>query len=140
MNFYLKSSDLQSQRFPLDQTSDLHIEFLSSINQLKLGGRLLINCSSSDGTPVQWYTKLKPGIQIQDSYLSIAKFSSKHFDYYYCRNSRAQKILRLSSQLFDLANQRKPTIQKHNISFIEIQQGKYVGDNITLVCHDGRGR
>jgi transcription elongation factor len=36
-------------------------------------------------------------------------------------------------------NLRKKNFNKYNTSFVEIIKGKYVGDNITLICRIGRG-
>jgi hypothetical protein len=36
-------------------------------------------------------------------------------------------------------NLPKQKINKYNTSFIEIIKGKYVGDNITLICRIGGG-
>jgi hypothetical protein len=141
IEFPITQSNLHSQIFPLEKTSNLHIEFLSSINQLKLGGNILINCSSSDQTPVQWLaTKQIHGIHRNYSYLHIPKFSKQHFDYYYCSNRQTQKILSLSPNLFQLLNPPKEDFNKYNTSSIEIIKGKYVGDNITLICRIGRGK
>lgn len=135
---------LTKSTFPSDKTSNLHIEFISSINQLKLGGNILINCSSTDHTSVEWLeTKQINGIIRNNSYLSIPKFSKKHFNYYYCKNQNTQKILSLSPYLFQLIENRNtekinPNI--YNTSFIEIYKGKYIGDNITLICRIGRGK
>jgi len=143
INLNITKSNLLSHRLPFDKTSNLYIEFISSINQLKLGGNILINCSSTDQTLVQWLeTKNLNGIIRNNSYLHIPKFSTKHFDYYYCSNKNSQKILSLSPNLFELIqniNSDKQIINKYNTSFIEIIKGKYVGDNITLICRIGRG-
>jgi hypothetical protein len=45
--------DLLKHRLPVEHRTSLMIEFLSSINQLKLDGHIRINCSSSDGTSVR---------------------------------------------------------------------------------------
>ena len=140
IDFPIVESDLRSQKFPSDKTSHLQIEFLSSLNQLKVGGNILINCSSSDQTPVQWFpTKSIAGVVYNRSILQIPKFSKRHFDYYYCRNGNTQKILSLSPHIFQLFNAPKEDLNKYNTSLIEIIKGKYVGDNITLICRIGRG-
>lgn len=141
IDFPIVESDLRSQTFPSDKTSHLHIEFLSSLNQFKLGGNIVLNCSSSDRTSVQWYpTKTLAGVVYNRSYLHIPKFSKQHFDYYYCRNGNTQKILSLSPHLFQLFHAPKEDLNKYNTSLIEIIKGKYVGDNITLICRIGRGK
>lgn len=136
--------NLTKSQFPSDKTSNLHIEFLSSIKQFKLGGNILLNCSSSDHTPVEWLeTKQINGIIRNNSYLSIKKFSPKHFNYYYCKNSNTQKFIRLSPDLFQLIeneNPKKNKFNKYNTSFIEVIQGKFIGDNITLICRIGGGK
>jgi hypothetical protein len=141
ISFNITQSNLLSHKFPFDKTSNLQIEFLSSIHQLKLGGNILINCSSSDQTPVQWLANQQiNGITRNNSYLHISKFSTKHFNYYYCNNQKAQKMLSLSPNLFALLNLEKKDLNKYNTSLIEMIQGKYVGDNITLICRIGRGK
>lgn len=141
LDFLIRQSDLHSGTLPLDKTSPLHIEFLSSLSQLKLGGNILINCSSSDQKSVQWVsTKTIPGISYNGSYLHIPKFANQHFDYYYCRNGHTQKILSLSPHIFQLFNSPKEDLNKYKASMIEIIKGKYVGDNITLICRIGRGK
>ena len=144
--FDLKRSDLLAHRFPPETTSGLRIEFQSSINQLKFGGKVLINCSSSDKSSVQWILDQKAKrivTVVRNSSLSIPKFSASHFGYYRCANKRSQKLLVLSTTVFELVKQfnlPKPTVTKYNRSVIEIIRGKYIGDNITLICRIGQGR
>ncbi|CAF3522929.1 unnamed protein product [Rotaria socialis] len=142
INFNITRSNLRSHTFPFDNISNVHIQFLSSMNQMKLGGNILINCSSSDNTPVQWSLQRKiDGIIINDSYLNIPKFSTNHFDYYYCVNKNVRRLLVLSPSLFESTkefNSRKRNAVKYNSSFIQIINGKYIGDNITLICRIGQ--
>src|SRR5437763_3072257 len=66
--FNITQSNLLYHKFPLEKSSNIHIEFLSSINQLKLGGNILLNCSSFDQTEVQWLeNKQINGIIINNS-------------------------------------------------------------------------
>jgi hypothetical protein len=129
--------------FSNETNSNLHIEFQSSINQLKLGGNILINCSSSSNTTVRWVlNKQLNGIIINNSYLHIPIFSNHHFGYYQCVNENTKKILILSPTLFESVqnfNLEKTKLAKYNKSSIEIIKGKYIGDNITLICRVGRG-
>ncbi|CAF3609191.1 unnamed protein product [Adineta steineri] len=135
IDFNITRLNLHTHVFPLEDTSNIRIEFLSSINQMKLNGNILINCSSSDGTPGEWrINKQINGIIINNSYLKIPKFSTEHFNLYYCANNSTQKILSLSEILFDSITNYIQT----NDSFIEMIQGKYIGDNITLICRIGQ--
>ncbi|CAF4358990.1 unnamed protein product, partial [Adineta steineri] len=135
IDFNITRLNLLTHVFPLEDTSNIRIEFLSSINQMKLNGNILINCSLSDGTPGQWrINKQINGIIINNSYLKIPKFSTEHFNLYYCVNNSTQKILSLSEILFDSITNYIQT----NDSFIEMIQGKYIGDNITLICRIGQ--
>ena len=82
------------------------------------------------------------GIMIDHSYINIPKFSKHHFGYYHCENENLRKTLVLSPKLFELI--RNVSVQqrnqiKYNRSFIELIKGKYVGNNITLICRIGRG-
>ncbi|CAM4742403.1 unnamed protein product [Rotaria magnacalcarata] len=142
INFNITRSNLRSHTFPFDNISNVHIEFLSSMNQMKLGGNILIKCSSSDNTPVRWSLQREiDGIIINDSYLNIPKFSTNHFDYYYCVNKNVQRLLVLSPSLFESAkefNSRKQNAVKYNRSSIQIINGKHIGDNITLICRIGQ--
>ena len=144
LDFPLNRGNLLSYTFPSELVSSLHIEFQSSINQLKLGGHIQISCSSWDDTPVRWlFNKQTDGVFVNDSYLSIDNFSIQHYGYYQCENDQARKTLALSPTLLDLiqsfdAKQKHPA--KYNISFIEIIRGKFVGDNITLICRIGQGK
>ncbi|CAF4850575.1 unnamed protein product, partial [Rotaria sp. Silwood2] len=108
-----------------------------------LGGNILINCSSSDKKPVQWLlNKQIDGIVLNNSYLNIPKFTNNHFDYYHCVSNNERKYLVLSPSLFEFVtkiNLPKINPNKYDKSFIEIIQGKYIGDNITLICRIGRG-
>lgn len=143
IHFNISNSNLRSHNFPLDSNSHLHIEFLSPMSQMKLGGNILINCSSSDNTPVYWSLQREiDGIVINNSYLNILRFTNDHFDYYYCFNKNLQKLLVLSPSLFDIIknfNSQQTHSLKHAKSAIEIIQGKYIGDNITLICRIGQG-
>jgi hypothetical protein len=141
--FNITRSNLLTRTFPLESKSNIHIEFLSSINQMKLNGNILINCSSSDQTPVRWLlNKQINGIIINNSYLHIPKFSNNHSNFYDCVNKNTRKVLVLSPILFNLIqtfNLRRTNLIQLNKSSIEIIQGKYIGDNITLICRIGRG-
>ena len=143
LTFDLKRSELFARRFPSKLTSLIRIEFQSSINQLKLGGTILLNCSSSDKTSVRWLIdQPSDGLTINQSSLSFSKFSPNHFNYYRCANEQTQKTLVLSPIIFDLVKQMntvKKSLPKYNKSFIEILSGKYVGDNVTLICRIGQG-
>lgn len=93
---------------------------------------------------MEWLPNKKiNGIIRNNSYLHIPKFSTKHFNYYYCSNKNTQKILSLSPYLFELiqnSNLEEKNLNQYNTSIIEIIKGKYVGDNITLICRIGRGK
>jgi hypothetical protein len=80
---------------------------------------------------------------MNNSYLNIRRFSNQHFGYYYCLNNNVQKSLALSPNLFEFiknSNLPKQDLSKYKRSVIEILKGKYVGDNITLICRIGQGK
>lgn len=140
----IKRYDLLSRRFPSNFTSNIQIEFLSLTNQLKLGGSILIKCASSDKSPVRWLVdqKSSESLKINQSLMSFSKFSPIDFNYYRCTDERTEKTLVLSPAIFDTVKQiytPKPILSKYNRSFIEILRGKYVGDNLTLICRIGQG-
>ncbi|UJR25590.1 hypothetical protein I4U23_006934 [Adineta vaga] len=142
IDFNITQTNLLTHTLPIERTSDLHIEFLSSINQLKLNGNILLNCSSTNQTSIRWISNHSNNeILINNSYLHIRKFSIDHFNSYQCINDHTQKSISLSRILFDSINNfnihNKQFIQPNN-SMIEIIQGRYIGDNITLICRIGQ--
>lgn len=144
IEFRINKLDLNARRFPKELQTNLYIEFQSSINQFKSGGSLAFKCSSSDKTPVHWIVDRFTGnVHVNQSYLFIKKFNASHFGYYRCSNDKIHKLLLISPQLFNVIkniNSDKSNQIKYNRSFIEILQGNYIGDNVTLICRVGQGR
>ncbi|CAF1237105.1 unnamed protein product [Adineta ricciae] len=141
IGFDVTEANLYMNDLPCRSKSTLQIDFLSSMTQLKLNGNILLNCSSPDNAPVQWMSNHSVhGIVVNNSYLHIPKFTAKHFGSYQCKNSHTQRFISISRTLFDSINNfdiHKMKVIQPNQSMIEIIQGKYVGDNITLICRLG---